>query len=178
MRTIKAFVDTSTVNRILEKDTKEVKGALYEEDRLYLSKIMEYVEKGSVQLVVNPSVKREIERTLDTHKKNQLLALLGQFHFLPYNKTIFPFTFPAYFITPDEKRDLAELCRKIKGFQRDARIFIEAVSSSQVEVLLTTDRAHLARKEILEYLKSKGLDKQVKVFTPKGFLEYLNLRAV
>lgn len=60
MKTINAFVDTSSVNRILEVDTEEVKDALYEEDRLYLSKILEYVEKGIVQLIVNPSIKREI----------------------------------------------------------------------------------------------------------------------
>ena len=39
MKTLNAFVDTSTVNRILEIDIGEVKDALYEEDRLYLSKI-------------------------------------------------------------------------------------------------------------------------------------------
>jgi len=60
VKTINAFVDTSSVNRILEVDTEEVKDALYEEDRLYLSKILEYVEKGIVQLIVNPSIKREI----------------------------------------------------------------------------------------------------------------------
>ena len=132
-----------------------------------------YVEKGIVKLVVNPSVKWEIEKTPDSHKKKQLLALFDQFHFTPYNKTIFPFRFPAHFLTPDEQKDLAELRRKIKGFQRDARIFIEAVSSSQVEVLLTTDRAHLARKEIWDYLKSKDLDKKISVYTPKEFYEHL-----
>ena len=69
MKTINAFVDTSSVNRILEVDTEEVKDALYEEDRQYLSKILEYVEKGIAQLIVNPSIKREIEKTSDPNKK-------------------------------------------------------------------------------------------------------------
>ncbi len=55
MRIINVFVDTSIVNRILEIDTSAVRDALYEEDRLYLSKIKEsYVDKGIVQLIVNP----------------------------------------------------------------------------------------------------------------------------
>ena len=178
MKTINAFVDTSTVNRILEIDAREVKDALYEEDRLYLSKIMGYVEKGIVQFIVNPSVKQEIEKTSNPHRKKQLLVLFDQFHFTPYNKTIFPFTFPAHFITEEEGEELEELCKKIVGFKKDEKIFLDAVANSQVEVLLTTDREHLVREEIRDYLRSKGLDKQIKVFTPKSFLEYLNLRAV
>jgi len=173
MKTINAFVDTSTVNRILEIDTGEVKNALYEEDRLYLFKIMGYAEKGIVQLIVNPSVKREIEKTSDSHKKKRLLTLFAQFHFTPYNTTIFPFTFPAYFITEVEKGALEELRKKISGFRKDQKIFIDAVSNAQVKVLLTTDRKHLAKKEIYDSLKSKSLDKKILVFTPKKFYEYI-----
>lgn len=75
MKTINAFVDTSAVNRILEIDTGEVEDALHEKDREYLSKIMGYVEKGIVQLIVNPSIKREIEKTSDPNKKKKLLTL-------------------------------------------------------------------------------------------------------
>ena len=173
MKAINTFVDTSTVNRILELDTEEVKDALYEEDRLYLSKIRGYVEKGIVQLIVNPSIKREIEKTPDPHKKKELLTLFDQFHFTSYNTTVFPFTFPAYFITELEKRVLEELRKKIGGFRKDQKIFIDAVANSQVKVLLTTDRKHLARKEIYDYLKSKGLDKKILVCTPKRFYEHI-----
>ncbi len=173
MKTTNAFVDTSTVNRMLEIDTSEVKDASYEEDRLYLSKIMGYVEKGIVQLIVNPSVKQEIERTSDPHKKKRLLTLFAQCRFTPYNKTIFPFTFPARFVTEEEERELEELSKKIKGFKKDEKIFLDAVTNSQVEILLTTDRTHLARKEIRDYIKNKVLDRKVKVFTPKEFFEDL-----
>jgi len=142
--------------------------------RKYLSKIIEnYVEKGAVSFIVNPSVKQEIENTSDLQKKQWLLALFNQFHFTSYNKTIFPFSFPARFVTEAEKSDLEELRKKVAGFEKDEKIFLDAVSSSQVRVFLTTDREHLAQEEIRDYLKSKGLHNKVRVFTPKEFYEYL-----
>ena len=174
MKTINTFVDTSTVNRILDIKMNKPSNRKWEEDRENLSKIVEsYVEKGIVQLIVNPSVKREIENTSDPQRKRRLLALFDQFHFIPYNKTIFPFTFPARFVTEEEKKELEELCKKIKVFDKDEKIFLDAVSNSQVEVLLTTDRKHLARKEICDYLKRKGLDNKILVCTPQKFYEYL-----
>jgi len=174
MRVINVFADTSIVNRILEIDTSEVRGTLYEEDRLYLSKIREgYLNKGIVQLIVNPSVKKQIENTPDFLKKKRLLALFDQFHFTSYNKTIFPFTFPAHFLTPEEKKALGELREKIKGFQTDAKIFLDAVANSQVEILLTTDREHLACQKLRDYLAVQEHDIDIKIFTPKEFYVYL-----
>ena len=174
MKTINTFVDTSTVNRILEIDTVEVKDPVYEEDRLYLSKIKEnYVEKGIVQFIVNPSVKQEIENTSKPQRKERLLALFDQFHFTSYNKTIYPFTYPAYYVTEEEERGLGELSERIKGFEKDEKIFLDAVANSQVEVSLSTDREHLACIKVRDYLVNKGLDTEIKIFTPKEFYEYL-----
>jgi len=174
MRTVNVFVDTSTVNRILRIEEEQPNNQKWEEDREYLSKIIEnYVRKGIVQLFVNPSVKQEIEATPDSQKREQLLALFNQYHYTPYNKWIFPIVFPVHFVTKEEKKELEELCKEIKGFEQDEKIFLDAVSNSEVEVLLTTDREHLARKEICDYLKGKGLDKKMLVCTPKKFYEHL-----
>ncbi len=182
MRTINAFVDTSTLNRILRIEEKQPNNQKWEEDREYLPKVMEYVEKGIVQLFVNPSVKQEIEATPDSQKRERLLALFNQYHYTPYNKTIWgrtrgvkspSFTFPATFVTNEEGKELEELCKEIKGFEQDEKIFLDAVSNSKVEVLLTTDRKHLATQEIWDYLKSKSLDKKMLVCTPKQFYEHL-----
>ncbi len=179
MKTINTFIDTSTVNRILEIDTSQVKDALYEEDRLYLSKIIkEYVERSLVQLIVNPSVKLEIENTPDRQKRERLLALYNQFRFTAYNTTIFPFTFPATFLTNGEKKTLEELLEGFPSFKKDMKIFADAIFNSEVEVLLTTDREHLANNKFHHHLEEKGLDKKVKVFTPKEFFEYLRKGAV
>ncbi len=177
MKSVSVFVETSTTNRILDIDVKKAADVKREEDREFLSKILKnYVKKGVVKLIVNPSVKREIENTSDPQRKRRLLALFNQFCFMPYNKTIFPFTFPAYFVTKEEKKELGRLCKKIKGFEKDEKIFLDAVSNSQIEALLTTDRKHLARNEIHHYLKSKGLDKRIKIFTPKELFEDLQQR--
>ena len=170
MKPITAFVDTNIVNKILDIDTIKVDDPKYEEDRLYLSRIVEdYVEKGTVRLIVNPSVKQEIENTKNPQRRGQLLAKLTQFHFTPYNKTVFPFTFPAKFVTEDEKRRIAELCEKVRDFEKDEKIFLDAVSNSDIDILLTADREHLADKG----LNTKGQS----VVTPKEFVDwYVQIR--
>ncbi|MFC2002320.1 hypothetical protein ACFLUZ_07490 [Chloroflexota bacterium] len=173
MKTVKVFVDTSTVNRILEVDIKK-SDPKYEEDRFYLFRIMqEYVEKGFVQLFVNPSVKHEVENTPDVDKKGKLLELFNKFHYTDFNKTIFPFTFPASFVTEEEKLMLEELRTKIKDFSRDDKPFLDAVSNSDIDVLLTTDRKHLACIKLRSYISGKELDTEIKIFTPKEFYECL-----
>jgi len=173
MRVINVFVDTSIVNRILEIDKSTVRHTIYEEDRLYISKIIGYVKKGIVRLIVNPSVKHEIENATDPKRKRELLALFDQFHFTPYNKWIFPIVFPVHFVTKEEKVVLGELRKKIKGFRKDAKIFLDAAANSQVEILLTTDRQHLACIELRDYIADKKLDTEIKIFTPKELYEYL-----
>ena len=176
MGIINVFVDTSIVNRILEIDKIEVRDALYEEDRLYLSKIIEYVEKGIVRLIVNPSVKREIENTADPEKKGELLTLFDQFHFTPYNKSIFPIAFPVHFVTKEEKVVLGVLRKKIKVVRKDEKIFLDAAANSQVEILLTTDREHLACIKLRDYIADKGFNAEIKIFTPIELHEELQKR--
>ncbi|MBI4267895.1 MAG: hypothetical protein HY662_03820 [Chloroflexi bacterium] len=174
MKTINVFLDTSIVNRILDINCDKPDQREYEEDREYLPKIIEnYVRKDVVQFFVNPSVKQEIEETSNLQRKMELLALSSQFHFTPFNKTVFPFVFPATFVIEEEKRMLEELRTNIKGFGKDAKIFIDAVANSQVEVLLTTDREHLACIKLHDYLTVKGLGVEIKIFTPKEFFEHL-----
>ncbi len=173
MRIVKVFVDTSTVNRILDIKVQK-SDDVWEEDREYLSKIFEcYVEKGNVQLIVNPSVKREIENTVRPRRRKELLALFNNFHFTPHNKTMFPFVFPATFFIEGEKETMERLYRGIPSFSKDERIFVDAVFNSQIEVLLTTDRAHLANDVFRTRLKNGGLDTKIKVFTPRECFDYL-----
>ena len=178
MKAINVFVDTSIVNRILEIDKSTVRDTIYEEDMLYLSKIMEYVKKEIVGLIVNPSVKHEIENVTDPKRKGELLDLFDQFHFTSYNKWIFPIVFPVHFVTKEEKVVLEELRKKIKGFRKDAKIFLDAVANSHVEILLTTDREHLACLKLRDYLADKGLDTEIKIFTPKELYEDLQKRGL
>ena len=174
MGVVNVFADTSIVNRIFEIDVSETKDSLYEKDRLYLSKIKSgYIDKGVVKVFVNPSIKAQLYKTPDPFRKKQLLDLFNQLQFTSYNKTIFPFTFPAHFVTPEEKEVLGELRKKIRGFRGDDKIFLDAVASSQVEILLTTDRKHLACEKLRDYLIDKGFDAEIKILTPKELYEEL-----
>lgn len=166
MRTLLAFMDTSIVNRVLNIDEVRSYDAKWEEDRTYLTQIIkDYVNKNLVRLIVNPTVERQINKTRCAQRREQLLKKFKQFGFTSDNKTIFPFTFPATFVTEKEREKLEELCGEIKGFERDQKIFIDTVSNPEVDVLLTTDRKHLVGKELSS--------QSVLVLTPKEFHEYL-----
>jgi len=141
MRTIGVFVDTSTVNRILRIKEKRDNNRKYEADREYLTRIVEqYVKSGVVRLIVNPTVRAEIENTEDAQIRERLLHLFDQLHFTPYNITIFPFSFPATFLSEEESKTLKEVFEVFKDMPPfDRKIFADAVCNSQVEVLLTTE---------------------------------------
>jgi len=170
VKTVNVFIDTSTVNRILRITKAEGINPGCEEDRRYLSRIIkDYVKKGLACLIVNPSVKREIKQTPDSKKKAELLALFNQLNFTPYNKAVFPFTFPAHFATEEEEGMLGDICARIRGFEKDKKIFLDALANSEIHVLLTTDRKHLA---------DKGLDIYgMPIFTPRQLFEHLHTKA-
>ena len=91
-----------------------------------------------------------------------------------YNKTIFPFVLPATFVASEEKETLKQLFEGLpKEFEKDEKIFADAVFNQQIELLLTADRKHLANDRFRNRLESLGLDKKIKVFTPKELFEYL-----
>jgi len=175
MKPINVFVDTSTVNRILDIGISKPEHWRYEEDRLYLSKIIEEcVKKSKIKLFVNPSVKREIEATPNLQRKKQLLAISEQLHFTPYNKTIFPFTFPAHYVTEEEKEMLQRLKSYMpKGFEKDTKFFLDALADPEIDVLLTTDYDDLARKKLRDYLANEGVKIKIKIFAPKELYEHL-----
>jgi len=176
MRTIGVFVDTSTVNTVLNMD-KKVPASSYndKEDRLYLSKIVkQFVKSDIVRLIVNPTVEQEIKRTPDLQRRDDLLMKFNQFHFTSYNKTIFPFVLPATLFASEDKETLKQLFEDLpKEFKKDKKILADAVFNQQIELLLTVDREHLANDRLRNSLESVGLDKKIKVFTPKELLEYL-----
>jgi hypothetical protein len=172
MRTIRVFVDTSTVNRVLRIKEKRDKDAKWEEDREYLNRIVEqYVEGGVVRLIVNPTVRMEIEATKDPRTRARLLREFEKCRFTDYNITRFPFSFPATFPTREQSKTLKEVLKDIPHF--DGKIFADAVCNSQVEVLLTTDREHLANDTFRRRIQRKGLDKNIKICTPKELFEHL-----
>jgi predicted nucleic acid-binding protein len=173
MKITNVFIDTSTVNRIKDLDVKK-NNIKYEEDRQYLSKIMqEYVVQNLVEFFVNPSIKHEIDNTSDANTRKDLVEVFNKFHYTEYNKTIYPFHFPAWYVTEEEKLVLDELKVKIKNFEKDAKPFLDAISNSQVNILLTTDRKHLACVELRGYLTQNNLETSIQIFTPKEFYEYL-----
>ena len=175
MKQVGVFVDTCTVNRILDMIEVKTHATVYEEDRLYLTKLVEqYVKDGIIYFIVNPSVKKEIERTINAQRRKDLLTTFNQLHFTFYNKTIFPIVFPATFLTQEEKEILEQLYRDLpQEFKKDEKIFADVIFNQQIEILLTTDREHLANHRFRNRLESTDLHRKIKIFTPKELFDYL-----
>jgi hypothetical protein len=174
MGAIGVFVDTSTVNRILDINVKKVNDSKYEEDREYLTKIVkQHIKSDIIRFIVNPTVKGEIQNTKDLQTRERLLDQFDQLPFTSYNKSVFPLYFPVTFLTEEEKKTLKEVFQDIPSFKKDERIFADALFNSQIEVLLTNDREHLANDTFRSRIQRKGLDKKIKVCTPKELLEHL-----
>jgi hypothetical protein len=165
--TINIFLDTNIINRILDIDKEVPDNITYEEDRDFLRKILDISSKNKqIKLYVNPSVKIEIEKTKDAHRREKLLKIFEKHNFIPFNKTIFPFRFPATFVSNKEIKILEALCNKKKGREKDKKIIADSAFCEVIDVLLTTDREHLANGGI----KIRHL----KIFSPKELFDYLS----
>jgi len=71
---------------------------------------------------VNPTVKQEIKKTPDLQRRDDLLMRFNQSHFTSYNKSIFPFVFPATFLVSEEKETLKQLSEALpKEFKKDEK---------------------------------------------------------
>jgi len=140
--------------------------SLYEEDRVFLRKVLDiYSEGDRIEFYVNPSVKLEIDATKNQKRRRALQEIFEKFKFIPFNKTIFPFVFPANLLKEEEVKILERLCEENPGLEKDKKIIADA-TFGYMDILLTTDRRHLANKGIhIQHLK---------IFTPKELCEYLN----
>lgn len=166
MKKLNIFLDTGIINRILELDKSE-SDAKYEEDRRYLGKILNLCsEEDKINFFVKPSVKTEICNTSNKSRKQKLLKVCAQYNFKPFNKTIFPFSFPATFISDEEIEILNALCEDNPALKKDIKIIADSAFCKEIDILLTTDRKHLAEKGFhLQHLE---------IFTPKELFEYLS----
>lgn len=174
MKAIDVFVDTCTVNRLLGLDVAKVDDFKYEEDREYLTRILrQYVERGSIRLIVNPAIRQEIEDTEDERKMEALLELYSQFHFTPFNKSVFPWFFPVTFLKEDEKKNLNVILEEFPSFKQDEKIFADVVFNPEIGIILTTDRKHFRKTKLTYFLERSGLNEKIRIFTPKELFQYL-----
>ena len=172
MRTVGVFVDTCVVNRLLDIDKPEPDDPNYEEDRSYLTKIVENgIDRGAIRPFVNPTVRTEIDGTPDPARRQQLLEQFRRLHFAPFTTTVFPIHFPATFLTPVEKKVLEDILPSLG--RKDLKVFADAMCSNRVEIILTTDRKHLANDKLRGLLREKDIDRKILVFTPKELHEHL-----
>ena len=153
MKSIGVFVDTSTVNRILDMDAEKTNDSQYEEDRDYLTKIVEqFAEAGVIRLFVNPAVELEIEQTIDKDRRTALMRVFHKLHFTPFNKSVFPWVFPVTFLRDEEKDKLVTLLNAFPSFEKDEKVFADAVFNPRIQIILTTDRKHFKAEKFSDFL--------------------------
>ena len=93
-----------------------------------------------MKLFINPTVISQIEATKDTERKDELLSAVQQFQFTEFNMTIFPFRFPAKFISEAQETEIQQLCLTYSALERDKKILADSAFNESIDVLLTTDR--------------------------------------
>jgi len=139
-RTVNVFADNCIVNRILDLEESRP-DENWEEDRKYLMKLRYGpVASGKIKLFINPSVVSQVEATPDPERRKELMAVAEQFKFIEFNMTIFPFSFPAHFLSTTQKAEIQKLCMQHPALARDEKILADAAFNERIEVLLTTDR--------------------------------------
>ncbi len=146
---INVFLDTSIVNNLLDIDEKKSNDLTWEKDKRFIKLLIDKpVALGDIILYVNPSVKDQIANTKDMKRKEDLIIKFNEFRFEEYNLTIFPFTFPATFITQEQSDFIDGICKKYPKLEKDRKIIAGSAFNNKINVLLTTDKklAHQVRK--------------------------------
>ena len=162
-RLMNVYIDNCIVNNILDiGDQRSDK--TWEENKKYIELLVEGpVAAGEITFFFNPTVIAQIEATNDLKRKEALLKTARVFQFTDFNKTIFPFSFPATFITAEESENLDHLCGKSPSLTKDRKILADSAFNKSIDVLLTTD-GDLC-KQVPEIDKTK-------VMLPKALWEY------
>lgn len=97
------FIETSIVNNVLDLEERRPNETTGQENVKYLKLLLSGpVATGDMTFYVNPSVRWQINNTKDEQRKEGLLAKLKEFQFTEFNLTIFPFHFPAKFISKEQ----------------------------------------------------------------------------
>ncbi|MFH0846947.1 MAG: hypothetical protein V1894_02670 [Chloroflexota bacterium] len=114
---------------------------LSEQDAKYLKMLLtDYVTSSKVTFFVNPSVKQQVDNTKDEKRRAVLLVKFHELHFTEFNLTVFPFHFPATFISKEQANFIDQLCTKHPKLLRDQKIIADAGFNDNIDVLLTTDK--------------------------------------
>lgn len=135
------FIETSIVNNVLDLEESRPSDTTGQENSEYLKLLLSGpVATGEMIFYVNPSVRWQINNTKDEQHKEGLLAKLSEFEFTELNLTIFPFHFPAKFISKEQSALIDELCKDHPALFRDKKIIADAAFNEYINVLLTTDK--------------------------------------
>lgn len=191
MEVIKVLLDNDAANRIAELDEgiaqksgkSNTPDPTYIEDRDYLRKIVECLEKrGIVQLYYNPLGQREAQDTKEEWKRRAVLREYEERYFTEYHSTIFPILLsddnPARFLTLEQKRMLDEIFNELpKKYQHDIKIVAEALFNPKIKFkyLLTCNTRHLAANKLRNKIKEKGLE--LKICTPRELYGEISIRS-
>ena len=143
------FIDTSIVNHVLDLEERRLGNKTWQENIKFLKFLLTGpVTNGDMTLYVNPSVMWQIENTRDEERKKALQTKCKEFQFAEFNLTVFPFRFPATFISEEQATLIEQLCKNHPALSKDRKIIADGAFNEKIDVLLTTDTdlAHQVRK--------------------------------
>jgi hypothetical protein len=139
-RLMNVFIDTSIVNYMLELNKPRPNDTTWQDNIKYIEQLINGpVANGDIIFYVNPSVNSQINNTKNKKRKMVLLSKFKEFKFKEFNVTIFPFRFPATFISKKQSTMLNDLCTKHPALSNDRKIIADSAFNKNIDVLLTTD---------------------------------------
>lgn len=144
---------------MLDLNKRRPNDTTWQDNIKYLKLLLgESVANEDMIFYVNPSVSSQINNTKDEQRKKELLSKFKESQFTEFNVTIFPFRFPARFISKEQSATLNGLCTEHPALSRDRKIIADAAFNKNIDVLLTTD------KNLAHQVKQLG---KVKFMLPK-----------
>ena len=139
------FIDTCIVNYVLDLEESRT-DPKWQEDTEHLKRLLDGpVTHGNMKFIINPTVIRQVKATDDADRREALLSVVQEFKFTEFNVTIFPFSFPARFLSTEQKVEIQKLCRDHPKLARDKKILADSAFNDMIDILLTSDHK-LARQ--------------------------------
>ena len=140
------FIDTSIVNCILDIEEDRPEDLIWQQDIKYIKLLLDGpVSRGEITFYVTPTVKWQIENTEDDKRRKGLQTIFEKFQFTEFNITVFPFHFPAKFISEEQGVLIEKICAEHPKLSLDRKIIADSAFDDNIDILLTTDRK-LARQ--------------------------------
>ena len=129
------------MNDIIDIEDNLATNQVVQKNQKYLKLLLEGpVTKGTIAFYVNPGIMQQINQTPHIPRKERLLTKFRECHFTDFNLTIYPFAYPATYISKIRAAKVGDFVRFHPGLKKDRKMIADAAFNNEIDVFLTTDK--------------------------------------